>query len=255
MTADNAEGFDPARPPVIVYRVLDSERPETVCSWRWWGPLPGWDVFGWIVRVGDKLVLERVSIVPHGSYEDDWEDDTGEATSATTSLPTSLMRQIPLSRLMAQVRVDLVRRAATAPAREQWAQHVLAVAGSLEDEPIRGPGRAALSDDLLFDVAVAYLEEAEHGRGVWGRMATRLGQPEARVRELIRAARKRGYLSDAEPGKRDAQAGPRMLAEMHDGETGREGTQFEHSSAAERDAAWDTARRRPYRSDEQQPPF
>jgi hypothetical protein len=71
-------------------------------------------------------------------------------------------------------------------------------------------GRPPLADDLLEQVARAYLEEAPAGTGLTRRLAERFGRPEPTVRDWVAAARERGYLSPARPGRRGAAPGPRL---------------------------------------------
>ena len=71
-------------------------------------------------------------------------------------------------------------------------------------------GRPPLADDLLEHVARAYLEEAPAGTGLTRRLAERFGRPEPTVRDWVAAARERGYLSPARPGRRGAAPGPRL---------------------------------------------
>lgn len=212
--------FDPSAPPTLIYNIIDSDRPHAVCTWRWWGPRPEYDVLGWVVIHKQELVLERFYVVPYGSFVDENGriDVAEDADVAEVLLPItpSLLREIPLARLMAQIYADLTRRAPTADPDEQWARHVLTVA---EAARAGGPDtvrrRGALSDALLRQVAEVCIEEAQGGRGLWRRVGERLGEPESRVRDLVRAARARGYLSsEVDHGKRDVKPGQRLLNEI-----------------------------------------
>jgi hypothetical protein len=69
-------------------------------------------------------------------------------------------------------------------------------------------GRPPLAEDLLEQVARAYLEEAPAGIGLTRRLAERFDRPEPTVRDWVAAARERGYLSPAHPGRRGAAPGP-----------------------------------------------
>lgn len=74
----------------------------------------------------------------------------------------------------------------------------------------RRRGRPELSDELLVDVAEAYIQEAGLGRGAIGRMADTFDRPEATIRDWISIARRRGYLAPTKPGRRSAAPGPRL---------------------------------------------
>lgn len=226
-TDQGDEGFDPSHPPVITYRVVDSMQPDTVCNWRWWGPEPAWDVLGYVLRRGNGLVLERVQVVPHGWFDEPEDEGDPDAPTATTSVSPSLLKAIPLTRLMAQVHGDLLRRASQTVADEQWARHVREVAASAQLAPSSRTGRPSLSHDLLREVALAYLKEAEVGRGLTLRLAVKFDRPQATIRDWIRAARREGFLSEAKPGRLDAAPGWRLLDELHSEVTGLEGTGFD----------------------------
>jgi hypothetical protein len=248
-----SDGFDAGRPPVITYRVLDSDRPDTVCTWRWWGPTAEWDVVGTVVRAAARLRLERLTVLPHGRY--DHEEDEGamdDQLDADLSVTPTLLKSVPLGRLMAQVHSDLFRRAATTSDTEQWARLVRQVAEEESVAPSPRTGRPALSHDLLREVAVAYLEEAENGRGLTARLAVRFDRPQATVRDWIRAARREHFLTEAEPGRAGAAPGWRLLDEMHADWSELEGTPFE-TTPAERAAAVAAQQQRPVPTD--QPPF
>jgi hypothetical protein len=77
--------------------------------------------------------------------------------------------------------------------------------------PAQRRGRPPLADELLEEVALAYLEEAKRGRGLTRRLAKRFDRPEETVRDWIHACRVRGYLSPGASGRRGAQPGDRLL--------------------------------------------
>jgi hypothetical protein len=81
----------------------------------------------------------------------------------------------------------------------------------------RRPGRPRLPDDLLAEVATAYLEEMERGPGVLRRVGERLGRPESTVRDWVHIARREGFLTPArKTGSRGAAPGPRLIARRED---------------------------------------
>ncbi len=95
------------------------------------------------------------------------------------------------------------------------------VARASQDEPqvpvepaappkARSGGRAALSDDLLRQVAVAYLAETAPGRppGAVRRMAEEFGRPEETVRTWVAKARQAGWLGPSVKGRAGAEPGP-----------------------------------------------
>lgn len=74
----------------------------------------------------------------------------------------------------------------------------------------RRRGRPELSNELLVDVAEAYIQEAGRGRGAISRMANAFDRPEATIRDWISIARRRGYLAPTRPGRRGAAPGPQL---------------------------------------------
>jgi hypothetical protein len=93
----------------------------------------------------------------------------------------------------------------------ELADHVRAALERTAAIPARRRGRPPLPDELLEDVALAYLEEAKRGRGLTRRLATRFDRPEETIRDWIHTCRVRGYLSPGATGRRGAQPGIRLL--------------------------------------------
>jgi len=149
--------------------------------------------------------------------EEDEEQDDDQAGLITSDM----LRRIPLGTILAKAQKAL--------AQEDWRQDGITVLVG----PDRGPdelteaetaaleaavraaadtrrGRPELPDALLDEVAHAYLDEATAGAGLTHRLAARFDRPEATVRDWVGAARRRGYLSLAVPGRRGASPGPRL---------------------------------------------
>ncbi|MCV7007437.1 hypothetical protein [Mycobacterium gordonae] len=83
----------------------------------------------------------------------------------------------------------------------------------------RRRGRPELSDELLIEVAEAYIWEAGRGRGSLNRMAEIFDRPEATIRDWIALARRRGYLAPTKSGRRGAAPGPNLPTNAKDTET------------------------------------
>lgn len=193
--------------------IIDSARRDMVCTWAWWGPDEAWNVVGEIVRGPQSLALGALRVVPHGSLDEDMTDlPTVQARGSATITP-ALLKRIPLGRLLAQVHAELASAAIAADRSEQWSQHVRTVQAKGDGEPRRG--RPSLADSLIRSVAVAYIEDAAAGPGLTKRLAERFGCQPATMRDWIRVARKRGWLTTGEHGRRNAAPGPRMEEEMY----------------------------------------
>ena len=74
----------------------------------------------------------------------------------------------------------------------------------------RRRGRPELSDQLLIEVARAYLDESRFGSGLTRRLAEQFDRPEPTIRDWITAARRRGFLGQTTPGRRGATPGPNL---------------------------------------------
>lgn len=137
------------------------------------------------------------------------------------SLITSdVLRRIPIG--------DIISRAGRQLADESWRTHGVRVfMGSdlkpedLSDEQRRAlenststrarrRGRPELSDELLIEVAEAYIDEAGRGRGAHGRLSAIFDRPEATIRDWVSIARRRGFLAPTKPGRPGAAPGPNL---------------------------------------------
>lgn len=205
--------FDAAKPPEITYILGAVDDPRKICEFRWWGPTEAFDVVGVLAQQDRRLAVRSLRVVPHGLDVDDSADVPGEGVTP------SLLRKVPLPRLIAQVHADLL---ATAERGDMysggdvptplWLKNLQALTPAVPQKDARKGGRPAVSEDLLRQVAVAYLAEQHAGRGLHDRIADRISQPAKRVPDLIRLARAADLLTPAAPGKRGAAPGPQLLA-------------------------------------------
>ena len=191
-------------------------------------------VYGILINRGHGLEVAELELFrlswghEDGAAEGDEDLDDNEAEPG--SLVTSdVLRRIPLGTIVARAQATL--------AREDWRSEGVTQLGltGREDIPVDAlspsdraalenastsattkpsRGRPTLPDQLLADVARAYLEEAAGGPGLTRRLARRFDRPEPTVRDWISAARRRDLLSPATPGRRGAAPGPRL---DHDG--------------------------------------
>lgn len=91
------------------------------------------------------------------------------------------------------------------------------VSGLFLPEDLRVPhtsGRTALTDDLLRQVAMAFIDETGPGkdRKALQRVAQRFDRPEGTVRGWIARARQEGWLAPGSKGRIGAESGPRLRA-------------------------------------------
>lgn len=74
-------------------------------------------------------------------------------------------------------------------------------------------GRVAVTDELLRQVALVFIDESAPGKDKRGieRVAQRFGRPEGTVRSWIARARQAGWLEPGSKGRIGAEPGPRLL--------------------------------------------
>ncbi len=159
------------------------------------------------------------------------DDEADGGHSAYPGITSSLLRRIPLGRIVAAAQQTLAERSWVTEGVQFLPGGVLAADAlpaatrsllehAADQAAPRRRGRPPLADEFLAQVARAYLKEAPAGTGLIRRLAERFGRPEATVRDWVAAARERGYLSPARPGRRGAAPGPRLrrrAAERDDG--------------------------------------
>lgn len=91
--------------------------------------------------------------------------------------------------------------------------------GLFEPEDMQIPrtsGRTPMTDELLRQVALAFIEETGPGKDKRAiqRMAERFDRPEGTLRTWIARARKEGWLAPGSKGRIGAEPGPKLTASM-----------------------------------------
>jgi len=152
---------------------------------------------------------------------EDEEGDDQDCSKDNALITSDLLRRIPLGSIIAKAQRVLAQddwreegiRVLMGPDKspdDMTAGETQALETALQAATDTRRGRPPVPDDLLQNVAHAYLEEAARGPGLTRRLALRFDRPEATVRDWIMAARRRGFLSAAAPGRRGAVPGPRL---------------------------------------------
>ena len=140
-------------------------------------------------------------------------NDYGTVTADVTRTPAGLA----ISRI--ELRTQLPEGITHKALRAVPLGEILARARSREDltaasaaRPIRIPPlrHAAMTDELLRDVARAYLEESLHGAGATRRLQERFNRPQGTIITWISRARKEGWLGPATSGRAGGEPGPKL---------------------------------------------
>ncbi|MCX4973142.1 hypothetical protein [Streptomyces sp. NBC_00620] len=170
--------------PQVTTEVQATDDPD-VFSFACTPPAGDWSASGTVRRAPNGLIIDSLEIRP------------GEPT--LSGVTGNLLRRVPVGVILNHVRADAARL--SQPERE--------AAPQAERAPRRG-GRAALSDDLLRRVAVAYLGETRPDKpaGALQRLATEFGRPEGTVRTWLARARTDGWLGPSVKGRAGAEPGP-----------------------------------------------
>lgn len=182
-----------------IFETNEDSKPDVVAHFSYEPPNESWSVFGDVMRGSRGLVLSRLEITPSPS---------------SSGVTAGLLRKIPVGEILASVRTKAAWEAA-----QKAGTRVL-----LGEEPIAGvfregdetkprrSGRAPLTQELLRDVAVAYIEENAPGKpaGAMKRIAERFGKPEETMRNWVTRARRDGWLGPSVKGRAGAEPGPRL---------------------------------------------
>lgn len=131
-----------------------------------------------------------------------------KGTPAITSLAVSCTPEHSMGQIVRQLRFgELLQRHLGEPP--------LSYAARTPTGPPTG-GRQPLTDELLRDVALAYLRESAYGQppGAMKRLAAEYGRPEETLRTWVGRARTRGWLGPSRKGRRGAEPGPLLRQEQ-----------------------------------------
>jgi hypothetical protein len=154
-----------------------------------------WEASGTVSRGPRGLVISALEVRP-------------EATS-TSGVTGALLRKIQVGEVLHVVRAAVAQ---ATQARERALADVPPEPASLTSGTRRG-GRAALSDDLLRQVAISYLAETAPDKpaGAVARMAEEYHRPEETIRSWIARARRSGWLGPSVRGRAGAEPGKRLV--------------------------------------------
>jgi hypothetical protein len=213
--------------PVIVYAVLINrgrglEIAELELFRRDWGYFDGFDKY----------------VPPETPEEPD-------SQNPPTLITSDVLRRIPLGDILTRTQRRLADDSWRTEGIRSYPGSDLTAADELTEEQRRAlensstigarrRGRPELSDELLIEVAEAYVWEAGRGRGALKRMSEIFDRPEATVRDWITLARRRGYLAPTKAGRRGAAPGPKLPTTAADTETAEQDGGFTANLSQER---------------------
>jgi hypothetical protein len=208
--------------PCWVYGVLVNEgRGLVVNELEFWRP----DDWGYRDGPGGRFIgkeeWERRDRETAADDADQQDDEPNDEPGPYAGITTSLLRKIPLGKIVARAQEELADLSwedegiimipgGTVGPEELSAQSLTALEAVSQLSAGRTRGRPRLDDALMADVARAYLRQAPAGPGLIRRLAQHFDRPEPTIRDWVAAARTRGFLSSAVPGRRGAAPGPRL---------------------------------------------
>lgn len=184
-------------------------------------------VYGILINRGKGLEVAELELFRRDwGYQDGQADDPDDepAPEPESLITSDLLRKIPLGTIVARAQATLaqedwrdegvIQLGLTGP-RDIPTENLLpielaALENATASATSKTRGRPALPDELLAEVAHAYLREAAAGPGLTRRLSAHFDRPEPTIRDWITAARRRGYLSEATPGRRAAAPGPML---------------------------------------------
>ncbi len=176
-----------------------------------------WRVTGLLRLAGDQLVLAElcVSPTPIVALPSGRARRRKPSEVPGTGLDSEVLRSIRVGQIMAEARAQLIEapewaggRAPLTEAQKGWAK---AAAEAVKDRPLRR-GRSGYPDDHYRRIALLYLDFQAQGvaHGINGRIAEVEGVAPTTIKDWVHQARRRGFLTAAEPGKAGALPGPRL---------------------------------------------
>lgn len=118
---------------------------------------------------------------------------------------TKMLREVPLTDILAAVqRTDFIQARIYSSHQEQQ-----------QASESKKPGRTPLSDDLMREVALGYLDQTAPGmgRGAVKRLAERMGVDQKTMSRYVFRARQTGWLGPAIHGREGSEPGPKLIAE------------------------------------------
>ncbi|MGW3910570.1 hypothetical protein ACWEBX_03445 [Streptomyces sp. NPDC005070] len=126
-------------------------------------------------------------------------------TDPAAALTAAQVKGLPFGRVVSSLQTLLALNEGRLPAGP-------ATRPEKPESPRRG-GRPAITDDLLRQLAEAYLEETAEGApsGPLTRVAARFDRPTETIRTWLARARKEGWLAPAVKGRAGGEPGPRLL--------------------------------------------
>jgi hypothetical protein len=162
----------------------------------------------WVLVDQDgQLVVRSIHIEPDGQ------------ATPPGGVTTNLLRELSPSAAIAASAARLagkLDRTKFEDLRLMWAEQDAREHGPMQTG--RTSGRPRLGDEHLAAVALAYLDELQGGRGVLRRLGERFDREPETMRDQVRIARQRGFLTPAlGSGRKGAAPGPQLIKLMSEG--------------------------------------
>lgn len=198
-SSDDEHIADEPGPLTFAHQPSDQQRKAGVVACFVHRPGNGedWVVQGDVSRSPQGLVISRMEI---------WPGTPGDEPYA--SVTARILRAVPVGEILSKV-------TSTAFVMEPLlaeSSYPLTPQAPADEKP--RPGRAPLTDELLREIALEYLEETRPGmpRGAVQRMAAKHERPVPTISRWLKRAREDQWLGPAAQGREGGEAGPRLVA-------------------------------------------
>jgi hypothetical protein len=181
-------------PQVDIAYAEPTEDDPVIATFKYHQPGADWSASGQLTRGATGLVISALTLHPGG--------DSG--------VTGALMRRVQVGEMLSAIRTKMLGDTLERAAERGDVKFV-----AMKDHVTPRSGRTPLTDELLRDVALAYLHETAPGMpaGALRRMAVQFERPEETLRTWVGRARRDGWLGPSVKGRSGAEPGDRLIEE------------------------------------------
>lgn len=177
----------------------------------------GWDLAGAVRFVGGRMVVTELTFTPSEFIKQGREVRRRRPDEfPLDGVNSDVLRHPKMGELVALLRKELSNTAADRTDLDAKWKEAATAAVELKR------GRGGYPDEHFLGLAVRYLQLRDAGltNGITGELADEYDRPEATIRDWIRQAERRGFLTEAAQGRGGTrEAGPRLTDKTGEGAT------------------------------------